>query len=46
MDVILFLLAIGVFTVVRGIPEDKRRELLLRFEFKLHEWGFIDYPNI
>jgi hypothetical protein len=46
MDALFFLLALGAFTLLRGISPEKRAELLLRFEYKLHEWGFIDYPNI
>ena len=45
MEMIFFLLALGVFSVLRKMPEEKRAELLLRIEHKLHECGFIDYPG-
>lgn len=46
MDALIFLVILAVFTIVRGIPADKRRELLLRLEYELHKRGFIDYRDV
>lgn len=45
MDSLIFVLMMVVFFLLRGIPKEKRTQLLLRFEYELYKRGFIEYRD-
>ena len=44
MEALFFLLMLGVF-LIKKIPKEQKMKILLRIEYELHKWGFIEYKD-
>ncbi len=45
MENLLFLLLVVAFLFFRGLPKEKKKQLLLRLEYELYKRGFIEYRD-
>ncbi len=45
MEMWIFLIVLGVFSLLKRMPEERRREMLLRIEYELYKRGFINYRD-
>ena len=45
METLFFLLMLGVFILLKKIPKEQKKQILLRIEYELHKWGFIEYKD-
>jgi hypothetical protein len=45
MEMWIFLIFLAVFSLIKRLPEDRRREMLLRIEYELYKRGFIEYRD-
>jgi hypothetical protein len=45
MEMWVFLIILVVFSLLKRLPKDRRREMLLRIEYELYKRGFIEYRD-
>ncbi len=45
MEMWVFLIIRVVFSLLKRLPKDRRREMLLRIEYELYKRGFIEYRD-
>jgi len=45
METLFFLLILGAFILLKQIPKEQKKQILLRIEYELYKWGFIEYKD-
>jgi hypothetical protein len=45
METLLFLMVLAGFIIIRGLSKEQKEQLLLRIEYELYKWGFIEYRD-